>query len=159
MRPHTAEHRRKVSLGVTRLWQDPTYRARQTIERQNRWTQERRDQAASRARVQRLGLERQRCEDIFAWFGGYPSERDYVLLSRYGLTEADYEMMFRQQSGRCAICQKESERRRLCVDHDHESGVVRGLLCDRCNRRVVGLIESQTGRVALEYLYGRRVLR
>ena len=42
--------------------------------------------------------------------------------------------MFKDQYGRCAICSDPPENdRHLCVDHNHVSGDVRGLLCDRCN--------------------------
>lgn len=61
---------------------------------------------------------------------------------RYGLTMDQYRTLWRDQGGKCAICEQ-SERtarnRLLCVDHDHESGAVRGLLCSQCNR-AIGLL-------------------
>jgi predicted nucleic acid-binding Zn ribbon protein len=57
------------------------------------------------------------------------------LLRKYGVTSEDYVKMFEAQGGRCAVCgrhQAEFELR-LCVDHDHVDGVVRGLLCKWCN--------------------------
>lgn len=48
----------------------------------------------------------------------------------YGLTEESYERMKEQQGGRCAICGDECS---LQVDHNHETGMVRGLLCLLCN--------------------------
>lgn len=62
------------------------------------------------------------------------------LLRGYGLTHEDYEQMHADQGGVCVICEKaETARdrmgrvRRLAVDHDHETGEVRGLLCHACN--------------------------
>jgi hypothetical protein len=58
-------------------------------------------------------------------------------LKRYGITLADYDQMLKRQKGVCAICKKpetHSRQRRLSVDHNHETGEVRGLLCARCNR-------------------------
>lgn len=49
---------------------------------------------------------------------------------KYGLTQEAYDSMLRGQDSRCAIC---NEQKPLQVDHDHQSGVVRGLLCWECN--------------------------
>lgn len=54
-------------------------------------------------------------------------------LARYGVTPEQYDAMAMEQGGRCAICREEPEGW-LRVDHDHATGVVRGLLCDGCNR-------------------------
>ena len=56
--------------------------------------------------------------------------RKYHLWLRYGLTLADVEHLLSLQSGRCAICGSPDPQH---VDHDHESGRVRGLLCFNCN--------------------------
>lgn len=52
----------------------------------------------------------------------------------YGITPEQYERMFRNQQGRCAICERPPKNVRLAVDHDHATGFVRGLLCTACNR-------------------------
>ena len=57
----------------------------------------------------------------------------YNLKSKYGLTVEDYRRMFEAQGGRCKLCGKESRKRMLDVDHNHETGKVRELLCHRCN--------------------------
>lgn len=55
-------------------------------------------------------------------------------LARFGLTVAAYDTMHASQGGRCAVCHSEpAPNRRLAVDHCHDSGRVRGLLCTRCN--------------------------
>jgi hypothetical protein len=66
--------------------------------------------------------------------------RRYTLKRRYGITEADYQRMLAAQDGRCAICRtneppkhKDGSPKRWHVDHDHLTGVVRGLLCRSCN--------------------------
>lgn len=54
----------------------------------------------------------------------------------YGITPEDYSSLFDLQNGVCAICgsdDSESMREYLCVDHDHATNVVRGLLCHSCN--------------------------
>ena len=55
---------------------------------------------------------------------------------RYGLTEQQYNEMLVNQNFSCAICKthmSECTKQGLCVDHDHETGQVRGLLCKGCN--------------------------
>ena len=59
--------------------------------------------------------------------------RENHLKTKYGISLADYEAMLRRQRGRCGICKRRPGKRRLCVDHDHKTGQVRGLLCGRCN--------------------------
>lgn len=66
-------------------------------------------------------------------------QRDSDRLVLYGLTREHYEQMRARQGGGCAICGRSRGRmfrgkpRDLAVDHDHDTGVVRGLLCDDCN--------------------------
>ena len=54
--------------------------------------------------------------------------------SRYGITREDFVRRFREQDGRCAICNTEITDKTCHIDHDHESKKVRGLLCDLCNK-------------------------
>jgi hypothetical protein len=51
--------------------------------------------------------------------------------SKYGLTQDEYDALKEKQEGKCAICG--CVPKKLCVDHDHQSGKVRGLLCNKCN--------------------------
>lgn len=75
------------------------------------------------------------------------------LRSRYGLTVEAYAWMLHSQDFCCAICNealpvdvvgaKEQKRRlRPCVDHCHETGRVRGILCSGCNYNIVGALEN-----------------
>lgn len=57
-----------------------------------------------------------------------------ALLRRYGITRTDYWDLYQFQGGVCYICQRATGKtKRLTVDHDHRSGLVRGLLCSTCN--------------------------
>ena len=62
----------------------------------------------------------------------YQSSRKSLLKNRYGITEIKYEEMLKSQHGRCGICKKESSKK-LNIDHNHKTNVVRGLLCWDCN--------------------------
>jgi hypothetical protein len=55
------------------------------------------------------------------------------LKTRYKLTVEDYQFMLDAQNGRCAICNGFNDGKTLHVDHCHETGKVRKLLCQRCN--------------------------
>jgi Recombination endonuclease VII len=61
-------------------------------------------------------------------------ERAGHLRRKFGLTTDEFEEMVRQQGGVCAICGRAPKTgKRLHVDHDHDTGEVRGLLCFSCN--------------------------
>lgn len=81
-------------------------------------------------------------------------------LSRnFGITQEQYDEMFDRQLGLCAICKKPETMRRgnrvinLGIDHCHDTGKIRGLLCKACNRAIGQLGDSADRiRAALEYL-------
>ena len=54
---------------------------------------------------------------------------------RYDITLDEYNKLFIQQNGCCVLCGKHQfeMKRRLAVDHNHITGKVRGLLCNKCN--------------------------
>jgi len=78
--------------------------------------------------------------------------RRSALKRRYGITPEQYEMMLERQGGGCAICHRPPKHRRLDVDHDHATKVVRGLLCFTCNKYRVGRNTAATARTVLWYL-------
>jgi hypothetical protein len=59
--------------------------------------------------------------------------RRYNLKKNYGISAEEYAAMLAAQHGLCAICGKPPGRKRLAVDHDHETGGIRLLLCEYCN--------------------------
>lgn len=62
--------------------------------------------------------------------------RDYDLKRYFGIGIKEYNEMFNGQEGCCKICKKHqtSQRRALAVDHCHSTGLIRGLLCEGCNK-------------------------
>lgn len=76
-------------------------------------------------------------------------------LKSYGLTVEQYDKLVEQQEGKCAICGRVPDR--LVVDHSHETGVVRGLLCRTCNA-ALGIFNDDPAVViaAARYLESRR---
>ena len=72
----------------------------------------------------------------------------------YGITLDEYNEMSHNQKGCCAICGKHVlETGTLCVDHNHDTGAVRGLLCNNCNKGI-GFLGDNLDRLrrATEYL-------
>lgn len=71
--------------------------------------------------------------------------RNNEIKRRYGINQSDYEKILKSQDGKCAICEKNNidseEVRRLSIDHCHETGKIRGLLCSNCNF-AIGLMED-----------------
>jgi len=58
------------------------------------------------------------------------AQRHRQRLKRYGLTEGDFDRMVEKSGGRCEICGAQEE---LHIDHNHQTGRVRGLICQNCN--------------------------
>lgn len=72
----------------------------------------------------------------------WKTDRKKHLKNKYGITVDDYEKMFTEQNGVCKICQEICKSgKSLAVDHCHETGRVRGLLCAKCNTNL-GRIEA-----------------
>jgi hypothetical protein len=65
------------------------------------------------------------------------NNHDRMVVKVYGLLPGEYERMYEEQGGVCFICRRANGRtKRLAVDHDHDTGLVRGLLCGPCNKFV-----------------------
>jgi hypothetical protein len=91
-------------------------------------------------------------------------------MRRYGIALEHLEQMLRDQAGCCAICMRPWQNcvsakrvrhevtflQHLCIDHDHRSGKVRGLLCNACNT-AIGLFEEDLNRFQLAMAYLRKL--
>lgn len=80
----------------------------------------------------------------------------YELKKQYNLTPEEYEILLKEQNYGCAICGLTSKRSgkhmKLAVDHDHDTGKIRGLLCDSCNRGIGYLKNLSNLRKSIFYL-------
>lgn len=86
--------------------------------------------------------------------------RDWTLKRQYGITLDDLNNMLQEQGGKCAICTKaivaigtREANDSACVDHCHDTGKIRGLLCRSCNT-AIGLLQDSPDviRAAAYYL-------
>lgn len=69
---------------------------------------------------------------------------DYRLQRKYGISLQEYHLFLKIQESKCAICKSDdpkTDAKMFCVDHDHTTGVVRGLLCKTCNS-ALGLLNE-----------------
>lgn len=80
-----------------------------------------------------------------AWRINNPRKhKSYVLKRTYGITLDQYETMLAAQNGVCAICKThttDNRGQRLHVDHCHQTGKVRGILCGKCNS-ILGFVDD-----------------
>lgn len=78
--------------------------------------------------------------------------RNRKLMTKYGLTFAQFSALLDSQEGRCAICRIEFDGE-PSVDHDHQTNMVRGLLCTTCNTGL-GMFKDSPERLrgAIKYL-------
>ena len=96
-----------------------------------------------------------------SWKHGNSRTKDYQInyqmTRNYGIGLDEYNTMFTNQQGKCAICSgeppKNQHKKRLNIDHCHATGKVRGLLCDACNR-AIGLLKDSPDLLnkAISYL-------
>ena len=82
--------------------------------------------------------------------------QNHHLLTTYGITLEDYDKIKEEQGGKCKICGIEEKHvtfSRFHVDHCHETDVIRGLLCSKCNQ-AIGLLQDNPNfcREAANYL-------
>ena len=97
-----------------------------------------------RARLAIPGIRSKAYAQNKRWVANHPQQLwQSWLKNRYNMTGAEYNELFDQQNGKCALCGGAQSRgsKRLGVDHNHETGAVRGLLCHSCNV-VVGYYEK-----------------
>ena len=82
-----------------------------------------------------------------------------LMLKKYGLSPDKYDEILKSQGGHCAACPEViNAGKRLYVDHDHETGMVRGLLCNNCNT-AIGMLKDNFYRVKclLDYIYDSHI--
>lgn len=87
-----------------------------------------------------------------------PERQRERLFKKYGITQQQYEEILKSQNGCCAICKtkKNGRKKNFVIDHDHNTGTVRGLLCTQCNAGLGNFKDSPILlRKAKDYLLDR----
>lgn len=158
---------------------DPEFAEKRRVQYRKRYQEDPEFRKAVRERAQARDQERmskdpeyrkRKCESVkrsyhrkkqdFAW---RKANSRRISCLQHGITVADYHRMFEAQDGKCAICsQPETEKRQgfpkdLSIDHCHDSGEVRGLLCSACNKALGGFKDNPTNLWnAFDYLVNRK---
>ena len=86
---------------------------------------------------------------------GKLTARRASLKAIYGIAGDEYDKLLESQKGHCALCgmSPKDNRKRLAVDHNHVTGKVRGLLCDRCNKGLGNFKDNiEVLKKAIKYL-------
>jgi len=146
----------------------PTCKRCKAVDTKARWEKDP-ERLRAQARAAYYRHRDARREDMRRYHAEHGSEmadqtRRRYLVRVYGLTAEDYDALSGAQDNRCAICRREETdrdprartgKRRLAVDHCHDTGAIRGLLCRKCNT-AVGLFGEDPAvvKAALDYLNG-----
>ena len=85
--------------------------------------------------------------------------RKLRLKQKFGITVEDYDILLKEQNGKCAICGSENpgrhDAKNFAIDHDHETDEIRGLLCQGCNTGI-GLLGDDIERLEAAAAYLRK---
>lgn len=167
-KPLTPEQKQRTAE-TNRAWylrkmQCPEYRElRRRRNAENRSAPDQRAKAADRSRQRYyadLEQSRKRAREMQSKYRAQTPERvlrnqTRSTLKKYGLTLEQYMALHAAQGGKCKICRSEEtsrRRSRLCVDHCHKTGRVRGLLCSVCNR-AIGYLKDDPARLRAAAAY------
>lgn len=89
-------------------------------------------------------------------YSAHPEKsRRWSLISKYGLTDKDYDLIWQLQGEKCALCgrTKTLNEKNFAVDHDHRTGQIRGILCLSCNGHIGALGDTvESLEKALAYI-------
>ncbi len=125
---------------------NPEYRARQ-LSNTTLWKQKNPDKYAALVAKRKI----KQANDP----NNYLKQRARALKYTYGITLQDYENMAKKQNNACAICLAAPGKRPLHVDHCHDTGRIRGLLCHQCNWYVGVLDADKTHETLIRlFMYG-----
>ena len=112
-----------------------------------RWLEANREKRRETSRRWKKEHPEQRNADSRRWYSKHAEQarenaRKSSYKIKYGITIETYERLLTEQGGVCAICGGSPQDRRLSVDHDHATGLVRGLLCRKCNSAIGYMSDS-----------------
>lgn len=110
-----------------------------------------------------FGIRCKKCNGTFKrkWEERSEAQRNHNFIKKYNIDVELFEAMWIAYRGRCDICncnmirplkQRGQPLNTVCVDHDHKTGKVRGLICSKCNK-ALGFFEDNLDRLELAKRY------
>lgn len=98
--------------------------------------------------------KRRNCARAKLWYKNNPDKTKSRLLKKYDLTLGEYKELLQINDSKCTICERECPSgHALAIDHDHKTGVARGLLCINCNKGIGNFKDNiYLLKKAIEYL-------
>ncbi len=140
---------RNLCHNCEKAWIRQYHKSSQGKEKGREWVENNKEKIEEYKRLYRQDVVKQERSKVY--------HRAKWLKDSFNMTVDDYMAMYEKQNGQCAICgsDQNGSRKNFCIDHDHETGKVRGLLCHNCNVSV-GLMKDSPSllRQAAAYLEG-----
>lgn len=93
-----------------------------------------------RASYKRNAHNRRKYSRNFYW-KNKQKELDRIRFKKYGITGEEFRLIVKKQNGKCPIC-KRKDNKNLSIDHDHFTGKLRGVICNRCNMALGNVQDS-----------------
>jgi hypothetical protein len=122
-----------IKKGLEKLSNEELMRPYRTKEKQKRKTQEWRENNQEKYQKQyKNEIHRSKCREYYK--NNKETLKNKYLERVYDISIEDYNLLLESQNNKCKICKRKcSSGKSLAVDHNHDSGEVRGLLCKNCN--------------------------
>jgi hypothetical protein len=80
--------------------------------------------------------------------------RLYTIRNAYGLSAEEYVSLYKKNSGKCHICDRELDllaKQKTHIDHCHTTGRIRGMLCPQCNTKIAAVVDQIGTDKIVEY--------
>ena len=134
-------------------------RLNRTNELRAKWKEENLEEYKRQLQDRRLSQAKLKKENSVEYQENLKKYRFNKVKKHYNLSAEEFQKKIDEQDGVCAICKKPNHTGwNLCIDHDHETNEIRGLLCQNCNR-AIGLLRDSSENLqrAVDYLkkYGK----
>lgn len=160
-RKFSKEHRRKISEALKgrrscnkgKIFVPLEEQKRKRLEYRRKWREKNRERIIRDAR-NRYAKNPEKYRKAAREYYRNNRERELARIrkNKYGITREEFDKIMKKQNNKCPICH-EDVGKNLSVDHDHETGTIRGIICSNCNLAIGNAKNSpELLRALAEYL-------